>query len=190
MVLRTIYREANDREMTDSNPVISIRLPKWECKKREFLTWPELVKIDFGKQTERIQFLALHGLRWGEAAALRPEDCRDGLIHITKSIHGETKTKSGRRTVPQLSPFVEFPLYQNTIALHLKEYGVTVHSLRRTYAYLLKESQVHVTTAARLMGHANPLITLAIYTQVRDEEILQSGEAISRLINPLVSKMP
>jgi integrase len=82
-----------------------------------------------------------------------------------------------------MAPYIEFPLYQNTIARHLKEHHVTVHSLRRTYAYLLKESQVHVTTAARLMGHANPLVTLAIYTQVRDDEILQSGQALSELIN-------
>ena len=185
MVLRTIYREANDREMVETNPVQNIRLPKWESKKREFLTWQELIEIDFGKQTRRIQFLALHGLRWGEAAALDPSDCRDGIIYITKSKHGETKTRAGRRAVPQLAPFVDFPLYQNTIARHLKEYGVTVHSLRRTYAYLLKSSNIHVTTAAKLMGHANPLVTLSIYTQVRDDEILQSGHALSTLIDSL-----
>jgi integrase len=84
-----------------------------------------------------------------------------------------------------MAPYIPFPLYQNTLARHLREYGVTVHSLRRTYAYLLKSSGVHVTTAARLMGHANPMVTLSIYTQVRDDEILNSGLALHTLINSL-----
>jgi len=188
MVMRVIYREANDREITESNPVFQIRLPKWESKKREFLTWQEITELDFGKQTQRIQFLALHGLRWGEAAALLPSDCRDGVVHINKSKHGETKTRAGRRVVPQMAPYVEFPAYQNTIARHLKRHGVTVHSLRRTYAYLLKSSNIHVTTAAKLMGHANPMVTLSIYTQVRDDEILTTGQALSELINSLKEK--
>jgi integrase len=57
------------------------------------------------------------------------------------------------------------------IARTLGEFGVTIHSLRKTYAYFLKTSQVHVTTAAKLMGHSNPLVTLKIYTIVRDDEI-------------------
>jgi integrase len=51
-------------------------------------------------------------------------------------------------------------------------------SLRHTYAYLLKTSGVHVTTAQKLMGHADPGVTLGIYTRFRDEEIDNAGAAI------------
>ena len=65
-----------------------------------------------------------------------------------------------------------------TVTLYLKPYGVTVHSLRKTYAYTLKSSQIHVTTAAKMMGHSNPLVTLKIYTLVLDDEIAKSASAI------------
>ena len=74
--------------------------------------------------------------------------------------------------------YVEFPTYQGAIAKALKPHGVTVHSLRKTYAYTLKSSNVHVTTASKLMGHSNPMVTLKIYTQVLDDEIDKSGDAI------------
>jgi len=178
MVARVIYREALERELVTVNVAANIKTPKVEVKPYKFLTWEELKNIDFGKQTKRIQFLALHGLRWSEAAALRPEDIYDGEVHITKSKNGPTKSKSGVRSVPALAEYVSFPMYQNTIAEKLKPYGVTVHSLRKTYAYMLKSSNVHVTTAAQLIGHSNPMMTLKIYTLVRNDEIAASGVAL------------
>ncbi|NBV89887.1 MAG: DNA polymerase III subunit alpha, partial [Actinobacteria bacterium] len=47
--------------------------------------------------------------RYGEAAALTEEDIVDGRVIITKSKYGPTKTKSGVRSVPLMSPFVSFP---------------------------------------------------------------------------------
>jgi integrase len=57
-------------------------------------------------------------------------------------------------------------------------HGVTVHSFRRTYAYLLKTQGIHVTTAQRLMGHSDPMMTLKIYTSVLDDEIDTAGEML------------
>jgi site-specific recombinase XerC len=65
----------------------------------------------------------------------------------------------------------------------LKPYGVTIHSLRHTYAYLLKSKGVHVTTAQKLLGHSDPKITLAVYTRVLDSEIDDVGNVLT-----LVSK--
>jgi integrase len=62
----------------------------------------------------------------------------------------------------------------------MAQYGVDIHSLRKTYAYFLKTNQVHVTTAAKLMGHSNPMITLKIYTLVRDDEIGNIGNHMRR----------
>ena len=182
MTARTIFREALERELIESSPAATIKAPKIQVKPGKFLTWEELREINFGLHTTKIRFLALHGLRYGEAAALTEEDIYDGIVHITKSKHGATKSKSGVRNVPLISEFESFPLYQKGIAKVLKPYGVTVHSLRKTYAYTLKSAQVHVTTASKLMGHANPMITLSIYTQVRDDEVGQSGLALSSYI--------
>lgn len=183
MVARVIFREALERELIEDNPAARIKAPRVEVKPQKFLTWEELRELDFGYHTDRIRFLALHGLRYGEAAALTEEDIFEGRVHINKSIHGATKTKAGVRTVPLLCPFTPFPYYQDGIAKELRPYGVTVHSLRKTYAYMLKSSQVHVTTAAKLMGHSNPLVTMKIYTQVLDDEIDKTGIALAEYMN-------
>ena len=182
MVAKTLFRVAVQRELIDDNPAAAIKSPKIKVKPQKFLTWEELSSIDFGAQNKRIQFLALHGLRFGEAAALTKDDIVYGRVYIKRSKWGETKTPSGVRSVPLLSEFVEFPKYQGAIAKALAPYGVTVHSLRKTYAYMLKSSDIHVTTAAKLMGHSNPMVTLKIYTQVLDEEIDKSGVAISEYL--------
>ena len=183
MVLRVLFREAEEREIISDNPAARIKTPRIEVKPQKFLTWEELIQMDFGFHNDRIRFLALHGLRYGEAAALTEDDIFDGRVHINKSIHGPTKTRAGVRSVPLLSPFTQFPYYQDGIAKTLRPLGVTVHSLRKTYAYMLKNSQVHVTTAAKLLGHSNPMITMKIYTQVLDEEIDKTGIALQQYIN-------
>lgn len=183
MVCRVIFREALERELIDDNIAARIKTPRVEVKALKFLTWEELEKMDFGFHNERIQFLALHGLRYGEAAALTEDDVFDGRVHINKSIHGATKSRAGVRSVPLMRPFVAFPYYQDGIAKVLRPHGVTVHSLRKTYAYMLKNSQVHVTTAAKLLGHSNPMITMKIYTQVLDDEIDKSGVALQEYMN-------
>ena len=183
MTARVIFREAVERELVVENPTLTIKMPKIEVKPQKFLTWDEICNADFGMHTERIKFLALHGLRYGEAAALTEDDIRDGYVHIDKSKYGPTKTVSGIRKVPALSGYVPFPLYQDSIRKALKPYGVNVHSLRKTYAYLLKQANVHVTTAAKLLGHSNPVITMKIYTMVLDNEIEKSGQAILSFLN-------
>ena len=70
---------------------------------------------------------------------------------------------------------------------------MTVHSFRRTYAYLLKTQGVHVTTAQKLLGHSDPLMTLKVYTSVLDSEIDDAGVLLklvtaSRRINKTLVK--
>ena len=90
--------------------------------------------IDFGKQTSRIQFLALHNRRYGEASAMLDSHIYDGLVHINKSATGATKTVAGNRVVPLLSPFPGFAKSQKRLATLLSPYGVTEHKLRKTQA--------------------------------------------------------
>jgi len=154
------------------------KLPQMHVGQTRFLTWDQLDAVDLGKYREQILFLALHGLRWGEAVALRQEDIYDGLVHINKSVHGATKSKAGVRVVPYVGHFKKFPKTRKPLAKVLNANGVNIHSLRKTYAYVLKSNGVHVTTAQRLMGHASPMVTLGIYTAVLDDEILSTGKIL------------
>jgi integrase len=182
MVLRVLYREALARDLVDESPVVSIKPPRIRVGPQKFLTWEQVKENNFGKYDSHIKFLALHGLRWGEAVALKEDDIFDDKVHIKRSIHGVTKTQSGIREVPYLGHFKRFPKSRITIAQVLEPHGVTIHSLRKTYAYFLKSHGVHVTTAARFMGHSNPMITLKIYTLVRDDETNEVGKTLRRKI--------
>ena len=178
MIIKALYREAFNRKWVKENPTYGIKAPKIRVKPSRFLTWEQIEKGDFGKYGDHIRFLALHGLRWGEAAVLTEADIRDGLVHINRSVHGDTKTASGVRTVPYLGYFRPFPKTRKPIARVLKPYGVNIHSLRKSYAYILKTNNIHVTTAQKLLGHASPMMTLAVYTQVLDSEIHETGAKI------------
>ena len=181
-VLKSIYREAIAQELIEHSPAHGIRGQKVIVAPRKFLTWEEIDKRAFGKYTNHIRFLALHGLRWSEAVALTDDDIRDGRIHVTKSVHGQTKSRAGVRVVPLVSEFKPFPTTRRPLRKVLTPHGITIHSLRHTYAYLLKSKGVHVTTAQRLLGRSDPKITLAIYTQVLDTEIDETGEMLRTFI--------
>ena len=179
-VIKTVFREALAQEIIDASPAHGVSGPKIMVKPRDFLTWEEVSNGSFGKYTTHIRFLALHGLRWSEAVALTIDDIRDDRVWINKSIHGQTKSNAGIRSVPLVSPFKVFPKSPKTLRKVLKPYGVDIHSLRHTYAYLLKQQGVHVTTAQRLLGHSDPRVTMNVYTQVLDNEIDDVGLLLSK----------
>ena len=181
-VLKSIYREALAQEIVEYSPAHGVKGQRVIVAPRKFLTWDEIDRFSFGKYTTQIRFLALHGLRWSEAVALTPEDIRDNRIYVTKSVHGQTKSRAGVRVVPLISPFKPLPATRKALRRVLQPYGVTIHSLRHSYAYLLKSKGVHVTTAQRLLGHSDPKVTLAIYTQVLDNEIDDTGTMLRAFI--------
>jgi len=177
-VVKTLFREGVERGLLEESPAISIRLKPIRVKPRKFMTTEELLTAELGKYRSQILFLAFHGLRWSEAVALTDADIYDGKVHITKSIHGETKSRAGVREVPLVSEFKPFPKTPKGIRKICHDNGIHIHSLRHSYAYLLKQSGVHVTTAQKLLGHADPKITLGIYTGFREEEIQEAGKLI------------
>ena len=181
-VIKLIFREALELELIDKSPVHGLSGPRVMVKPRKFLTWEQLEAIDFGKYNSQIRFLALHGLRWSEAVALSQDDIRDGKIYVTKSIHGATKSLAGMRVVPLVSEFKPFPKHPRTLRKALNPHGIAIHSLRHSYAYILKKQGIHVTTAQRLLGHSDPKVTLAVYTRVLDSEIDATGEILSQMV--------
>ena len=177
-VLKTIFREAIDNAYCENSPAATVRRPKLQVIPRNFLTLQEIVDLDLPKFRTQIIFLAMHGLRWAEALALTEADIYNNRVHITKSMHGPVKSRAGIRSVPLVSEFKTFPRTPKALRKELAVHGDHIHSLRHTYAYLLKTSGVHVTTAQKLMGHADPGVTLGIYTRFRDDEIDGAGAAI------------
>jgi integrase len=177
-VLKTLFREAENRNLVKFPPTFNVKAPTKIVKDRKFLTYEELDRIDFGKYNSHIRFLATHGLRWGEAVALTNDDVRDGRIFINKSVHGSVKSQSGIRSVPQVSDFVPFPRTPRPLRKVLDPHEITIHSLRHTYAYFLKSNGVHVTTAQKLLGHSDPRVTMSVYTRVLDDEIDSVGDKL------------
>lgn len=180
-ILKTVFREALNLELIEIAPTSGIRNPAPIVEMRKFLTWDEIRTRDFGNYTTQIRFLALHGLRWGEAVVLTESDIRNGRVYINKSIHGGTKSQSGNRVVPLVGDFEPFPKSPKTLRKVLDPHGIHIHSLRHTYAYILKSQGIHVTTAQKLMGHSDPKITMAVYTRVLDDEIDSAGAILKRM---------
>jgi integrase len=183
-VLKTIFREAIDNGYCEHSPAATVRRPKLQVIPRNFLTLQEIVSLELPKFRTQIIFLAMHGLRWAEALALTDDDIYDNRVHVTKSMHGPVKSRAGIRSVPLVSEFKVFPRTPKALRKELAVHGAHIHSLRHTYAYLLKTSGVHVTTAQKLMGHADPGVTLGIYTRFRDDEIDGAGAAILGSLSP------
>ena len=178
MLVKTMYREANLYGHTKTNPTLGLKSPSIQLTEKKFLTWDEVDSKEWGNYNEQIRFLALHGLRWSEAVVISESDIRDEFVYVSKSIYGPCKSKSSVRKIPYLGHFAPLPASYKPMQKCANLHGVTVHSFRKTYAYLLKTQGVHVTTAQRLLGHSDPMMTLKVYTLVRDEEFNDVGERL------------
>jgi len=128
-VIKTSFREAMLHGLVDHSPATDYRIPTPIVGRKKFLTWEELKVADLGRYQKQIHFLALHGLRWGEAVVLNQSDIRGNRVHINRSVHGDTKSQSGVRVVPLISEFVPFPKSPKTLRKVLDPFGVHIHSL-------------------------------------------------------------
>lgn len=187
MLAKTIWREAISYGATEVNPIAKLRTAPIQVAPKKFLTWEEVDSLDWGRYNEQVRFLALHGLRWSEAAALTQSDIKEGFVWVNKSIYGLCKSRSSVRRIPYLGHYRQFPKSYKPLQQAVNKHGINLHSLRKTYAYLLKTQQIHVTTAQRLLGHSDPLMTLKIYTLVRDSEIDEAGKTLNAYVGNTVS---
>ena len=182
MLAKTIWREAENYGVATNNPLRKLRTAPIQITPKKFLTWEEVDKLDWGRYNNQIRFLALHGLRWSEAAALTSGDIKDGSVLVSRSVYGACKSKSSVRRVPYLGYFEQFPKSYKPMQKCANKHGVTVHSFRRSYAYLLKTQKIHVTTAQKLLGHSDPIMTLKVYTSVLDNEIDEAGDILGSFL--------
>jgi integrase len=103
--------------------------------------------------------------------AINREFLTDSPVAHIKAPKSRPKTQK----LPYFGHIMQFPKTRLSIVKTLASYGVTIHSLRKTYANFLKTNDVHVTTAAKFLGHSDPMVTLKIYTLMRDDEIDEIG---------------
>ena len=178
MLTKTIWREAENYGVANSNPLGRVKTAPIQVSQKKFLTWEEVDALDWGRYNEQVRFLALHGLRWSEAAILSEMDIYENFVWVNKSVYGLCKSKASVRKIPYLGHFKKFPKSYKPLQKAVNKHGITVHSLRRTYAYLLKTKGIHVTTAQRLLGHSDPVLTMKIYTGVLDSEIDDAGKIL------------
>ena len=180
MLTKTIWREAENYGVASHNPLGKVRTAPIQVAPKKFLTWEEVDAFDWGRYNEQVRFLALHGLRWSEAAILTEDDIRENYVWVNKSVYGLCKSKASVRRIPYLGHFKLFPKSYKPLQKAVNAHGITVHSLRKTYAYLLKTQGIHVTTAQRLLGHSDPVLTMKIYTGVLDSEIDEASLVLQK----------
>ena len=178
MALKSVFNSAIEQGLVGENLLAGVKSPRINVSISKFMTWEYMKEQNFGPYDDQIRFLALHGLRWSEAMALNTDDIRDNFVYINKSIHGATKSATSNRKVPYLGYFKPLPKSRHALSRYLNKHDVNIHSLRKTYAYILKRNGIHVSTAQKLMGHASPTVTLKIYTAVLQEELFEAGDIL------------
>ena len=146
-----------------------------------------------------IKFLALSGFRKGEALNLRREDFVPGalLVHLRDSKTGPQARALGRAVADVLEnhtvsmsdlvfegarpgkPFIGLPkaFARACVAAEIK--GVTLHTLRHSFASVAAELGYSEFVIAGLLGHRAGSVT-ARYSHLPDSALLAAADAVSR----------
>lgn len=108
-LLTSVMRRALDANLIATNPVKNIRLPRIKAVRHPYLTYDEIAELAEAidpRYRALVSLLALTGLRFGEAAALRVSaiELEKGLIHVVEAVtevggvvaFGPTKTHENR----------------------------------------------------------------------------------------------
>lgn len=167
-----------------NNPALGIEKTKHEYQERRSLTSEErdrLLTYIQGNRFETLIYVYLYaGLRRSEALALRwaDIDLQNGTITVRYQVDEkrqlvDLKTRKGNRTIPILPPLrsklealqrtgeflfewkpsritQEFRILLDNIGLH----DIDVHSLRHTYATMLKDMGVPDDLRTKWLGHS------------------------------------
>lgn len=157
-----------------------------------------------------ISFLALSGLRIGEAIALTPSDISD-VITVNKTYSavtgeiGPTKTDGSTREVfiqkelaavlKDVTPgkkyyftrnghqieYYAFNKYFSELTARTIGRRLSTHALRHTHVSLLAAAGVPLDIISRRLGHANSKITREIYFHVTNEMKDRDRQVLDRL---------
>ena len=212
-ILGGIMREAVEDRLIAESPCRRVGLPRVQRSERRYLT-PEQVEDLAGAMHDRYRVLvyvgAYLGLRWSELGGLKRAhlamlERKVTIVGSLERVGGgyryveETKTESGRRTIPLPlflidvlaahladAPESEF-VFPSASGRHL-DYGnflkrywhpaveraglapLTPHELRHTAAALMIDQGANPVTVQRRLGHKNITTTLQVYGHIFPEQ--------------------
>lgn len=195
-LLRTIILEAKKRNLIQQSPFERFKIPAMTSK-RGFLSEAQVTKIERMSLTGKLAqvrdtfLLACYtGLRFSDVATLRNEHLQRGLI-VKRMVKTQLDVRIPVRELFDGKTLAIIDRYGSVDALttkvgtnatvnkHLKEIfklagcadkGFTFHTARHTFASLLLQKGVQLSTIQHLLGHAN-IQTTGIYAEVTDEVI-------------------
>ena len=184
MVVRVLWREAMNYGETKTNSIANLKAPNIQFKEKNLFAWGEVNALDWGRYNNQIRFLALHGLRWSEAAAIKEDDIHDGFVWISESIYGEVKSETGIRKVPYFGYWEILPKSYKPKRLAANKHDVSVHNFRRTYAYLLKNTRNSCNYCAKAFRALRFHGDSKYLTSVLDNEVEDAGLLLRVHLSP------
>jgi len=195
-ILRTIILEAKKRKLIHESPFERFKIPAMTSK-RGFLSSAQLRKVEdlqlVGKVAmvrDAFLFSCYTGLRFSDVHTLRNEHLQKGVIikrmvktqldvHIPVKELFDGKALSIIERYGSIEGLTTHIGSNATVNKHLKDIlkmadcgdkGFTFHTARHTFASLLLQQGVQLSTIQRLLGHSN-IQTTGIYAEITDDVI-------------------
>lgn len=213
-LLKTMLARAwREYGLVDTNPAAAVSLPRPQLGRPDSLSWQEFVALVRAAPTDHRLALVVAGTlgpRWSEQFALTPQDVMrsNGALYLAIRRQGGRpglKTPAADRLVPVwqwLGPYLERAASSTTGRLWPWTYqgwrrSVWLptcraagtrrrwHELRHHAASLMIYLGTDVATVAAVLGHADPSVTLKVYTHaMRDYRLgyrMDPGEVAHEL---------
>ena len=217
-VLNMIMVYAMCQGYIDTNPCELAKIPKGLKKtKRELPEQNQINRVKNGLDCHFglfAYFLLYTGLRRGEALAIEWKDIdfKNNLINVDKAIFFKnnkpelksTKTESGTRTVPLLTPLRGVLQKEKDRSVYLfgkdkmmteqalrrawehycKDSGVTItpHQLRHAFATILFDAEISSKSAQKILGHADYKTTMEIYTHISEKREVTDTKKLNKFL--------
>ena len=162
--LNTIWRIAINKGILDKSPWErhGIRVPKTVKRALSADEFRAVVASAVGLERALVLLLGLTGNRIGAALGIRPEHVEGDLVKIVKDkvAAGRTVAFSATALSALEEVMKEQPTYDRAYALIMKGYDrigirdADAHSLRRTCAQALMDSDIFEHVASSMLGHS------------------------------------
>jgi integrase len=205
----------------EKNPCAGVRLPQAGTRiKRTVLTLEQTIAIASGLNepySTLVLFMAITGLRIGEAIAIKWTDFDGDVLHVSRRIYegevGTTKTEGSERSLPipetllarmralggndwvfrsregtPVNPGNALKRYIRPVA---RELGIAIggwHDLRHTLTTGLLRRGVDPKVVSEILGHSDVKITLDIYDHPNIESFRDPLSQIAGQLLPDVTK--
>ena len=205
---------ANNCGWLEKNPCTRVKLPKRTAGRkvtRTVLT-AEQVSAIAGKLTEPyatlVLFLAVSGLRIGEALAIKWSDFKNNVLHVTRRIYegdvDAVKSKHSERNLP-IDPILMARMEKlgkgewvfrsrtgtplnpgNALKRHVRPAAVELsialggwHDFRHTLSTKLRRSGVHPKVVSDILGHSKVNLAMDVYDRTELDDFVQPLSVVS-----------